>query len=407
VAISVQGYNVTVQNNVIFNTQDGIDFSYSFPATSNLTVVGNSIMGFNHGIQVATSDYQIAPLFYNAIIRSNRIDGMDYYESTNPAVGDGYHMDPIFLFNTSVNTNNYTPTNDPCSYYIGCISNVDISCNFIGPGVNPQTSAAGSAGIFIHDYSTNQMDHVLIYNNILVLKPPLTYGDGFIDGGYAVNSIIANNTLIGWATNLPSGGALAGLVTNTNASSQMIFCGYPYGTGLSACGGYSVFNNVLYNMTSQIMFQGQPSTNNLSTFTTNELSYLSGLFSDYNIYQMGIVPRMRFYAESTFSFGTGPTYQGGNSIGIGRDFLPDWQALGPQFDQHSSTNVPLLDPVTYAPLSSDTVAHGQGTNLSAYFTTDFYGNPRPGGTNSWDIGALTAKAPYVAAPTGLHVIPAN
>ena len=207
-AIQIEGYNVTISNNVIYNTQDGIDFTYTFPASSNLVVVGNSIMGFNHGVVVGAGSYGSPPLFYNALIRSNKIDGMDYYESANTTVGGAYHRDPIFLFCTAVNTNNLTPTNDPCSYYIGCISNVDVSYNIIGPGVSPQTSSAGTAGIFMHDYSTNQMIRVLIYNNIISLTPPLEWGDGFICA-YCVGgsqNIIANNTLVNWHTNITGGG---------------------------------------------------------------------------------------------------------------------------------------------------------------------------------------------------------
>lgn len=68
-----------------------------------------------------------------------------------------------------------------------------------------------------------------------------------------------------------------------------------------------------------------------------------------------------------------------------------WQALG--FDANSVvvTN-PLLN-TNYSPVSGSPTI-GTGANLSAYFTTDYAGNPRPA-TGNWTIGAY-----QVASSTG-------
>jgi hypothetical protein len=386
-AIQLEGNNVTISNNTIYNTEDAIDFTYTFPASSNLVVVGNTIMGFNHGIVVGAGSYGAAPLFYNALIRSNTINGMDYYESTNSAVGGFYHRDPIFLFCTAVNTNNFTPTNDPCSYYIGCISNVDVSCNIIGPGVNPQTSSAGSAGIFMHDYSTNQMIRVLIYNNILTLTPPLEWGDGFICA-YCVGgaqNIIANNTMVAWHTNITGGGVY-----------------YPGEAPIEAGQNFLVVNNIMMDGTPGMLLWGQPTTNCFTGFGTTNQPYVAGFYSGYNVFSTG--GKLVFDEGCPTCFGTsGSTFQ---QYYMGTSGLAQWQALGPNYDSTSTVLTPSLSASYQMALGS--VGAAFGTNLSAFFTTDVYGSSRPS-TGPWDVGAIVAFTTIVALapPTNLRVIQAE
>jgi hypothetical protein len=382
-AFNLSGNNITIQNNVIFNTQDGIDFGYGAPATSNLLVISNYIMGFNHGIVCAAGNAGsgVVPLFYNAFIRSNRIDGMDYYESTNASVGGNYHRDPIFLFNLAVNTN--FATSDPTNYYIGCISNVDISYNVIGPGVNPQTVSAGTAAIFNHNYSTNQQLATRIYNNVFALKPPLKWDDGFICAGYSCGNqnIIANNTIIWWHTNITGGGVY-----------------YPSGCPIEAGQNCLCVNNILLDGAIGILLGGQPTTNCFTGFGTSNQQYVAGWYSGYNIFSTG--GKLTFDQGCESGFGTAKCSFQSYIVG-----LPQWKALGTNYDNTSSTSAPALNTSTWAPLASDTVARGKGMNLSAFFSNDVYGNPRSP-IGPWDIGAVAyvADATPPAPPSDLRVV---
>ena len=111
------------------------------------------------------------------------------------------------------------------------------------------------------------------------------------------------------------------------------------------------------------------------------MSYFSGLTEDYNIYPVGS-------GQSAFELGVVQGWGSANQYEVTSllNTLSQWQSLGPQFDPHSTTNIPNLNTNTWSPLAPDTVARGAGTNLSAYFTNDFYGNPRPA-NGPWDIGA--------------------
>jgi hypothetical protein len=96
--------------------------------------------------------------------------------------------------------------------------------------------------------------------------------------------------------------------------------------------------------------------------------------------------------------------------GIGGLALPDLQGLG--FETHGRYSDPLFtDATNNAPALRDfhplanSPAIGAGTNLSAYFTTDYAGNPRPPNGN-WTIGALLApSAKFPAAPSLMLFFP--
>jgi hypothetical protein len=376
-AFDLAGNNVSISNCTIFNSQDGIAFGYGATATSNFLVISNYIMGFNHGVICAAGNAGngVAPIFYNFICRSNRIDGMDYYESTNSSIGNAYHRDPIFMFNLAVNTNFLNTSSDPTNYFIGLISNVDISYNIIGPGVNPQTVSAGSAGIFNHNYSTNQQLATRIYNNLFTLKPPLIFDDGFICAGFVggLGNIIANNTIICWHTNITGGGVY-----------------YPPTLPMETAQNYLTVNNLFLDGTPGIVMGGQVTAACWTTgFNSSDLSYVAGFYSGYNIFS---TPNSSWSSANAFDVVV-PTCFGDTSLsgGTGADqadivHYSGWQAFGANFDSTSLTGTPSLNTNTWVPFVSDTVARGNGTNLYSYFQNDLYGNARsPAGP--WDIGA--------------------
>jgi hypothetical protein len=381
VAIDVAGNNILIQNNTIYNSEDGIDFTYGGGVSSNLTIVRNVLIGWNHAIVPGCSGVNVNPIMLNVIIRSNILNGMDFYESTNPAI-NYYHRDGIFFINQA----NFLSNTSASTYYTGLCSNIDISCNFIGPGINPVTTSAGTFAIWLQGYCTNQYAHVRIYNNIMTLKPPLTWSDNYIGAGADVSDcVIANNTIVGWTT-------MSGGETNYGGS-----------TGISG-GGQNclILNNLQYNCTGSINFGAAPVTNIFAGnhLTSVALPYFNSTLSDYNILPAGS-GQNAFSLSIVEGWSTNNLQEYINSVYAN---LAAWQALSPNFDPHSTTSVPFLDTNTWVPLISDTVAKGKGTNLSAYFTTDYYGNPRAPGTNAWDIGAAAFVVPPLTAPLGLHVL---
>lgn len=372
-ALYLAGNNILVQSNVLYNNQEVVDYNAGSSVCSNISVISNNIIGFNHGITVAIGGQNGSPVFYNAIIRSNRLDGMDYYESTNASISY-WHRDPVFVFDEA-NAGGSPSVENPTNYYYGVLSNLDISYNWFGPGINPKTTSAGTSAIFMDNYSTNQFQSVKIYNNIFSLKPPLEWGDGFIDGGFVSGpgNIIANNTIIYWHSN--------GY--------------YPQEIPIQGGQNYVIANNIEMDGSPGILLLGQPTANCFTGFGPSDMQYVAGFYSGYNVFST--TGSTSFEMGCITCFGNngqfqpyGPTFSG-------------WQALGANFDNTSSTGTPLLNSLTYVPLASDTVARAQGTNLSSYFANDFYGTPRST-TGAWDIGACAFVVPALTAPTGFHIV---
>jgi hypothetical protein len=192
-------------------------------------------------------------------------------------------------------------------------------------------------------YLENSPSNVLVYNCLFVQYPSDYLSDGMMDAQGNFNHIY-NNTFMG------SG------VTNS--------------TGLYWGGtGSSLTNNI---------FSG------LTTFVVNQTGTMSG--SDYNIFCNATGGGNTPFADNGTNFST----------------LATWRSATGQ-DAHSTTNAPLLNPTTYVPLASDSVAHNQGDNLSAVFTTDSYGNPRPA-SGPWDIGACEDEPLWSANPDGNGMI---
>jgi len=243
---------------------------------------------------------------------------------------------------------------------LGCISNVVIAYNFIKHGVHPLSHTAGSGAMFF-DLAPSQVAHLRIFNNISTLAYPLSWNGG----GGSINAVggdilIANNTDVMWYTN-----------------------GMYGGNGIASQGSNAfVFNNIVIASTGttlSIAANTAGLSNNLPTLAT----LFNTVKSDYNI----------FYGQGGNSFyqmvannGTGGWWESG-----GLDTFYQWTntfsvSNGFYFDPHSVASAPKVDS-NFVPLSTDTVAVGNGTNLTAWgITDDFAGNPRPA-TGNWTIGA--------------------
>ncbi len=174
----------------------------------------------------------------------------------------------------------------------------------------------------------------MIYNNLLV------EGTNSTSISYAISpqtpgALIANNTLI----SLHGGGNAFNVQTNT-----------------------VLLNNNIYNFAGFIF------------------CFTNFVISDYNIWSS---PTYNVDGFHPFMIVEGYPQLG--QVYLSRNWSW-WKNTFYPMDLHSKTNKPVLNLTTYAPLITDTVAVGKGTNLSAYFTTDFTGKPRPA-TGPWTIGA--------------------
>lgn len=232
--------------------------------------------------------------------------------------------------------------------------NLQIYRNRIGPHIVSDTT--GTAAIFINDtQGAGSFKHPLIHNNVLSLQSGNTWMDGFIYT-QAEGALIANNTFVA------GGNCIAyfkGDGTNHNTA--------------------SFINNLTYGVgTVHQQSEGSPVGYQTLNITN----------SDYNVGYAALY----WWNPGSFTWGGSTSY---------RDHVTYPQFTG--FDDHSTTNQPLLN-VSYQPLTNDVVAVGKGTDLSAYFTTDFTGATRFG---AWTIGAFqtTSTRKQILPPTITTVVP--
>jgi len=344
--ITLTGSSFSISNCFVSDCQDGIFLIYGSAVTSNLTVTTCTITNYNHGITVGAGAVT-SPLFNNLTITHNTFQGGDMYETYDG--GElGLHRNPIFIFNESSDQG-------------GCVSNIIIAYNFIKHGVNPNSHTAGTGAMFFDIYNNQMMKRVRVFNNISTLAAPLAWsgGGGFIAGS-GNDVLVANNTAIAWQTN-----------------------GVVGGTGEISGNGTNVYlyNNICVSK-SGISLSTYVATNGLTPDAATVVGLMAGVWSDFNIYNYQ--GNNSFY-EVVFSNG-GSTWQA-----TLLDTLGQWTnifsgALHGHFDPHSLTNAVQLNS-SFQPLSTDTVAIGNGTNLTAWGITDDYaGNPRPA-TGNWTIGA--------------------
>ena len=339
---------------------NGVGMSYGSAWSSNVTVIGCTFTNYNHGFTLGAGAVT-TPVFNNLVIRSNVFQGGDMFE-TGAGVGDlGLHRNPIFMFNESSDRN-------------GCISNVEISYNFICHGWHPLTSTAGTGAMFFDFYNSYMAANVRVFNNISTLVYPLTWsgGGGFISGtGNGV--LVANNTAVMW---------------NDGGS-------YGYGPGSISIAGTNCqsFNNILISRKGATAATWAD-TSGFGSSTTNYAAIgqsISGLQFDHNIYngQSGYSE----YNAVVFNWNTSSTWYNGQP-----DSFTDWKGWY-GFDAHSTTATVSLQS-NFAPSPGDTVAIGNGTNLTAFgISNDFYSVARPS-TGNWTIGAVgtTNGAPQASAP---------
>ena len=218
----------------------------------------------------------------------------------------------------------------------GVANNISVYANTFGPGFG---GAYQTSAIYINGNITNP----LIYNNLFIANS--SAGESVGNGMITLSSLlpttmrIYSNTFVGGGTSIQLGG-----VANI---SQLI----------------DVQNNL-------------GSSNGASSFIAMYNLGNTTLHADYNL-AYNYSPTLT-YSYSTDGSGNFKTFS-------------QWQQLG--FDGNGTNTSPMLN--TNASLLNGSAAIDRGADLSAYFRTDFVGNPRPQG-NAWDIGAFESN--YTASP---------
>lgn len=178
----------------------------------------------------------------------------------------------------------------------------------------------------------------LVVNNLLVSDTAeANISNGYISAMLTPNLVIANNTL----ANVAAKGASAMGIKVGNTTSVHIY------------------NNAFLGVTMNLF--DDVSSGSGSGVVASDYNRLNGLLRD-----------------SAF-YGHGATFR----------TVADWVS-GTGFDKRSTTNSTMLNG-RYAPLTNDLTLPGAGTNLSAYFTSDFDGRRRPGWPTNWTIGAFEAS----------------
>lgn len=361
-----QGSDLVVSNCFLTGEQEMISGVYSASPSSNLTIVSCVLSNYNHGI-ILGSGGVANPIFSNVAIMNNRILSGDMYETSTNVSDLGLHRNGIFIFNES----ELAPGSGGATS--GYITNLLICNNYIQAGYHPLSLTAGSGGIFLDTYTVPSTVHVRVYNNISVCVPPLSYSGG---GGNAeaggIDVLFANNTIV----NGIGYGGYSWTIGGTNAFA---------------------FNNISISSHANWISTSVNITG-LANNNATVAQLLSGITTDHNIF------------NGTMGYsGWVETVNGGGLSEILFDSFSQFQnmlggLLVNNIEPHSTTATVQLGS-GYAPLSTDTVAIGNGTNLTAWgITNDFAGNPRPA-TGNWTIGAYQV-ATGVSDPT-ISVTPSS
>lgn len=298
--------DLTITSNKLADGDTMIAATWSTGTYSNWVLHGNTITSCNHGLSLGCS--QAGSYMTNVVVSGNYIDGFDVWDGHS-----SLHLDGMIIFIEA-----------PSPGYDGWLDGLKIFSNTVGPVVG----TINTAGIFINCFAAAQIRSPMIYNNILRQQPGMSWSNGHIRIGPAMNG--ATNGLV--ANNYFEGDQPSGYAIVTESSVRFI-------------------NNLCWRV-------GTPVSLLLAT------DYPGGWVANTNVYY-DVYP----------SSGAFVLPGGGQTTWAG------WQAAGQ--DLNSTTNRPSID-AGFAPTADDTVAKNKGVDLSAYFTTDFNGATR---VAPWDIGA--------------------
>lgn len=365
--VTLAGSNVSVENVTVDNAANGVTVNFTPNATS-ASITNCQFLGCNWGAQVSTSSEGVATNFTFA---NNVYDGFDVWEDPS----GNFHRNGMYLFIQNPLTNIY------------------IYNNRFGPGFDPQTATAGTNWVQFSRIlgGAGEFNNVYIFNNVSLLKQPLT--TGWSGGGLASsgsNILIANNDFI----------------TNSGGGNIMAVRG---------ASNIHLYNNIIYSTRFGVNIRSASSSNLLQDSTVK---------SDYNIY----------YAISSGWGSFCLNSANGSCDHASGTTLATWQsatsrAASGAWEAHSSSSDPLMVNSSavigtgdYRLQSVSSPAYRAGLNLSDFVATlmagdsmaraagaalskDHAGNSRPAsGNGSWDIGAYQyQESMHLSKPENLKI----
>jgi hypothetical protein len=381
--IDVSGSDITIENNTVSDGDGLIGYSGVDAESENIYILNNHLTNYNHGMTIGPCDSNCR--ISNLVISGNYLD----YSNTWDTVGDSpIHLDGIIFLN-----NTYSTTSR--------LDNVRITKNWFGPHVGTRTTAA----IFNSMQGQGwQCLNWYIYNNVFETQVGDIWGNGYVAVS-AENLWVFNNTFAGTLADPTHGGAGAGVGGNPS---------YYYNNLQTTLHGLSIASFTLdpdFVAPPNDFDHGQEFADALST-------YFSDIWADYNVYTGGesagvpfggqlwqYIPILgsniawRWDGLNGFTYGWHTWYDNNRNMP-----LPLWNTA--HADPDSGTGTVSFNNGTFVPTNGDTVARGQGANLTYVFTdmgvpaVDYDGNARPS-SGAWTIGAYEVASgdPDTTPPT--------
>jgi hypothetical protein len=227
--------------------------------------------------------------------------------------------------------------------------------NFHNNTVQGHTRSTYGSGSVQHSdvFQTNKAVNVRVYNNTIIDPGESVFYEDSQTAGTSSNTYIYNNLIV--------------QTFSCNGGAQRIFDMNPEGAG---AGATAYVDMVIANNT--VIDHGG---------TCNFGIRVSGAGSYTRVY---VVNNLGYPGGADVTADAGITVSN-NSNGPLPQFVSYAQWAGTSNDLHLK--------------STDTIAKDHGRDMSAYFSTDKDGNPRPSG--AWDIGAYQFGGSSLSPPTGL------
>ena len=363
--------NVPTDGQSLIVTFDGVTKTFVFKTTPSVATDVKIVVGVDNAATKMLTAQQLA-----LVMRTNYSYLVEWKQNNNPSLRNIVNM-------SSRANGTLTWSGSSCLKFMptpGVAGDYSLRPN--------NTSAVLQQSTYGDDITFPNVYDVKVFNNVFVWtnksRWQTTWNNGYCQYAGRGNSIVANNTLISQVVNRD------GIVSGQGAA---------FAIGHNPA---HIFNNFTLDFTTQTTFDPNTGLTNYNSGTQIDYNcwgrpntlWLSTLLNQYDFYTPPIAPFGNF----------NPTYW----VNWKKNVL---YGFSTPFDQHSKTNCPLINAVTYQPLASDTVLVNAGTNLTSWgIVNDFYGNPRPA-TGPWTIGAFqttsaqkTVLPPTITTATEFHPV---
>lgn len=386
------GSQITVSN---CNISDGDGILQVGPSDNqtngNITIVSNRFFNFNHGCTPAVDNTN--SVLTNVVICGNYFDPGFLWDDSDE------HLDCVFINSGSV-------TNTTIA-----INGIYVYGNYFDGDFGTHTTGAVWSGM----EPATQLMNVFVYNNVFVAKTN-TWGNGFITIGGS-NVWICNNTMIG--TNI-AGNAIGGGIYWCAGAGGPAYCYNNLlveGQGINL-GAYTLDSNItnkcncvtdgingayiLSNYLQNVWADWDICANNNNLSCGYGLKNSSSLNDLWVPGSVGSLTNFQSWEQNLWTAAyIAANYTNTPASAYAAPYLFTYCQL--HGDPHGNTNLPTFNAGTWIPATNDTVALGQGTNLSFITTTDYRGSNRPTGTNGWTIGAYEAGVVTTPPSIGITV----